>query len=119
MPKSSRPPDSKSSVAACSASSTGLCHGSTITAVPSRRSSRAGAQPGQQIEGRGDLAKAGEMVLDDEGAVKAERLGLDVVIDEVSKAFGAVELAAASRAAALPNRPNRIGVFLLNRFAIQ
>src|SRR5204863_31813 len=34
---SSRPPDNRSSVAACSASSTGLCHGSTKTAVPRRR----------------------------------------------------------------------------------
>src|SRR5262245_16806703 len=37
MPKSKRPPDNKSSVAACSANSTGLCHGSTSTAVPSRK----------------------------------------------------------------------------------
>ena len=37
MPKSNRPLDKRSSVAACSASSTGLCHGSTITAVPSRK----------------------------------------------------------------------------------
>ncbi len=36
MPKSSRPPDTRSSVAACSASSTGLCQGSTITAEPTR-----------------------------------------------------------------------------------
>jgi hypothetical protein len=36
MPKSSRPSEIRSSVAACSASKTGLCHGNTITAVPSR-----------------------------------------------------------------------------------
>ena len=36
MPKSNRPPDIRSSVAACSASNTGLCHGNTMTAVPSR-----------------------------------------------------------------------------------
>ena len=36
MPKSRRPPESKSIVAACSASSTGLCQASTITAVPRR-----------------------------------------------------------------------------------
>jgi hypothetical protein len=36
MPKSNRPRDNRSSVAACSASSTGLCHGRTMTAVPSR-----------------------------------------------------------------------------------
>src|SRR5215510_13606795 len=36
MPKSTRPPDNKSRVATCSASSTGLCQGSTSTAVPRR-----------------------------------------------------------------------------------
>jgi hypothetical protein len=36
IPKSRRPPESKSIVAACSASSTGLCQASTITAVPRR-----------------------------------------------------------------------------------
>ena len=36
MPKSSRPSDITSSIAACSASSTGWCQGSTITALPSR-----------------------------------------------------------------------------------
>ena len=35
-PKSSRPSDNKSSVAACSANKTGLCHGRVITAVPRR-----------------------------------------------------------------------------------
>src|SRR5262249_46959770 len=35
-PRSTRPPDNTSSVATCSASSTGLCHGSTTTAVPRR-----------------------------------------------------------------------------------
>ena len=36
------------------------------------------------------------MVLDDKGAVKAQRLGLDVVIDEVAEALAAVELGAAA-----------------------
>ena len=36
------------------------------------------------------------MVLDDKGAVKAERLGLDVVFDEIAEAFAAVELGAAA-----------------------
>ena len=92
MPKSSRPPDSRSSVAACSASSTGLCHGSTMTAVPSRKRRGARAEPGQQVERRRDLAIAGEMVLDDKGAAKPEPLGLDIVVDEVAKPLAAVEL---------------------------
>ena len=36
------------------------------------------------------------MVLDDKGAVKAERLGLDVVVDEVAKPLAAVEFGAAA-----------------------
>ncbi len=32
------------------------------------------------------------MVLDDEGAVEAERLGLDIVFNEVAKPLAAVEL---------------------------
>src|SRR5580700_5965103 len=36
MPRSRRPPEIRSRVAACSASSTGLCQGNTITAEPSR-----------------------------------------------------------------------------------
>ena len=50
------------------------------------------AEPGQEVDRRRDLAIAGEMVLDDKGAVKAERLGLDIVFDEIAKALGAVEL---------------------------
>ena len=34
------------------------------------------------------------MMLDDKGAVKAERLGLDIVVDEVAEPLGAVEFAA-------------------------
>ena len=48
------------------------------------------AEPGQQIEARRDLAEPGEMVLDDKGAVKAERLGLDIVLDPVAEALAAV-----------------------------
>ena len=36
------------------------------------------------------------MMLDDEGAMKAQRLGFDVGVDEVAKPLGAVELAAAT-----------------------
>ena len=83
-------------VAACSASSTGLCQGSTITAVPSRSVLvRAATQVSRLRTGR-DLAEAGEMVLDHEGAVVAERLGLDVVFDVVAKALTAVEVRAAA-----------------------
>ena len=62
-------------------------------AEPQRR--RARAEPGQQVDRRGHLAVAGEMVLDDKGAVKTERLGLDIVIDEVAEPLRAVELALA------------------------
>ena len=41
------------------------------------------------------------MVLDDKGAVKAERLGLDVVLDEIAKSLAAIEFGtAASRCGA-------------------
>src|SRR5262249_27332192 len=50
------------------------------------------AQPGQQIDCRRNLPIAGEMVLHDKGAAKAERLGLDIVVDEVAKPLAAVEL---------------------------
>src|SRR5260370_754784 len=45
MPKSSLPPDNRSSGAACSASSTGVCPGKTRTPVPRGRSR--GRAPGQ------------------------------------------------------------------------
>ena len=53
-----------------------------------RRGAR--AEPGQQVEAGRDLAEAGEMVLDDKGAVKAERLGLDIVLDPLAEALAAV-----------------------------
>src|SRR5205807_4310369 len=53
---------------------------------------RAGAKPGQEVQRRRNLAVSGEMVLDYKGAAKAERLGLDIVFDEVAEAFAAVEL---------------------------
>src|SRR5205823_12107058 len=59
-------------------------------AEPQRR--RAGAKPGQEVQRRRNLAVSGEMVLDYKGAAKAERLGLDIVFDEVAEAFAAVEL---------------------------
>ena len=79
-------------VAACSASSTGLCHGSTSTAVPSRKRRGARRHPGEQVEARRHLAEAGEMMLDHEARRIAERLRLDVVVDEVAKARAEVEV---------------------------
>jgi hypothetical protein len=63
-----------------------------MTAVPSR--SQRVREPGQQIDRGRDLAVTGEVMLDDKGAVKAERLCLDVVIDEVAEALAAVEVGA-------------------------
>src|SRR5713101_7057940 len=57
---------------------------------------RARAEPGQQVERGRDLAIAGEVVLDDERAVEAERLGLDVVVDELAEPLAAVELGTAA-----------------------
>ncbi len=58
-------------------------------AEPQGRGAR--AEPGQQVERRRNLTVAGEMVLDDKGAVKSEPLGLDIVVDEVTEPLGAVE----------------------------
>src|SRR6516162_5435543 len=57
---------------------------------------RAGTEPGQQVEARRDLTEAGEMMLDQEGAVIAERLGFDIVFDEVAEALAAVGVGAAA-----------------------
>jgi hypothetical protein len=48
------------------------------------------AKPGQQVEARRHLAEAGEVMLDDKGAVEAERLGLDIVLDPLAEALAAV-----------------------------
>src|SRR6202011_3982742 len=56
---------------------------------PEPQPAGARAEPGQQVERRGDLAIPGEMVLDDKSAVKAECLGLDVILDEIAKSFAA------------------------------
>ena len=87
MPKSNRPPEIRSSVAACSANSTGLCHGSTITAVPSRKVRGAHGERRLQHQGGGDLVPAGEMMLDQEARAKAQRLGLDGVVEIVAEAL--------------------------------
>ena len=57
---------------------------------------RARAEPGQELERGRDLAIAGEVVLDDERAVEAEGLGLDVVVDEIAEPLAAVELGTAA-----------------------
>src|SRR5580704_5326035 len=55
-----------------------------------------GAEPGQEVEARGDLAKAGEVMLDEEGAVIAKRLGFDIVVDELAETLAAVSVGAAA-----------------------
>jgi len=62
-------------------------------AEPQRLGAR--ADPREQVQGRGDLTEAGEVVLDDEGADVAERLGLHVVLDELPEAGPAVDVRAA------------------------
>src|SRR5262249_60284673 len=52
---------------------------------------RARSDPGQEIERGRHLTVAGEVVLHDERAVKAQRLSLDVVVDEIAKSLAAVE----------------------------
>jgi hypothetical protein len=46
------------------------------------------------------LAKAGEMMLDEKGAVIAECLGLDIALDEFPKTCAAIDIRAA---------PSRLG----------
>ena len=50
---------------------------------------RARRDKGQQREGRGDLADAGEVMLGHEARMEAERFGLDVGFDEIEEALGA------------------------------
>src|ERR1700758_4266666 len=57
---------------------------------------RAGAEPSQEIEARRDLAKAGEMVLDEKSAVVAECFGLDIILDKLAEALAAIGLGAAA-----------------------
>ena len=47
-------------------------------------------------------------MLDDKGAVKAERLGVDDILDEIAKSLAAVEFGAT---APLPKGPNCIAPF--------
>src|ERR1700739_1900139 len=55
-----------------------------------------GAEPGQQAEARRDLAKTGEVMLDQEGAVIAECLGFDIVLDKIAEALAAVGVGSAA-----------------------
>src|SRR5262249_14461117 len=50
----------------------------------------AGAEPGQEVETGRDLAEPGEVMLDEKRAVIAERLGFDIVVDELAKTLTAV-----------------------------
>ena len=51
-------------------------------------------------------------MLDDKGAVKAERLGVDDILDEIAKSLTAVEFGAA---APLPKGPNCIAPISFQR----
>ncbi len=48
---------------------------------------RAHGQSGEQHQGRGNLIPAAEMVFNRKARVKAERLGLDIKIEEIKKAL--------------------------------
>ena len=63
-------------------------------AEPQRRGAR--RHPGEQVEARRHLTEAGEVMLDHERGVVAERLGLDVVLDEVAEPLRRVEVRAAT-----------------------
>src|SRR5205085_11097662 len=52
----------------------------------------AGADPGQQVQRGRNLSEAGEVVLDEKGALVAECLGLNVVLDELAIADCAVNV---------------------------
>src|SRR5215831_4676 len=57
---------------------------------------RARANPGQEIERGRHLTVAREVVLHDERTVKAQRLRLDVVVDEITKSLAAIEFRTAA-----------------------
>ncbi len=74
---------------------------------------RARGDPGQQVQGRRDLADLREMVLGDEAAVKPERLRLDMVVDKIviaARAFRRLHAASRRRAAEQPE-PHRFAPF--------
>ena len=74
-PNRQRPPHRMSSSAISSATRIGSCHGSTMTAVPNVIALGAAGVIGQQLERRRRHRIAGEMVLEREQRVEAERLG--------------------------------------------
>src|SRR6516225_2494767 len=74
----------------------------------------AGAEPGQQVEARRDLAKAGEVVLDEKGTVETEHLGLDIVLDELAEALTAVGVGAAAPGLRTAEKSKSHWISLLN-----
>src|ERR1700682_4230818 len=64
--------------------------------------------PGEQRKAGGDLAEAGEVMLDQERRMIAERLGLDVVFDELLIALPGIDIRAAmaGRRAAEKSKPH-------------
>ena len=104
-------PGGRSRVAGCSANSTELRRGSRMTAVASRKQRvRAKARSAGRASPR--LAIAGTVMLDYKGAVKAERLGVDDILDEIAKSLTAVEF---GPAAPLPKGPNCIAPISFQR----
>ena len=63
------------------------------------------AHPGQEVQRGRDLTEAGEVVLDDERALVAERLGLDVVLDELAEPGAAVDVDPAPLGLGAPEEP--------------
>jgi hypothetical protein len=67
----------------------------------------------QEAQRRGDLAEPGEVVLDEERAAEAERLGLDVVVDDSRNPTPLSTSGPPRFACALPKSPNRISSLLV------
>jgi hypothetical protein len=83
-----------------------------MTAVASLKQLVCAPRQGQQVERRRDLAITGTVMLDDKGAVKAERLGIDDILDEIAKSLAAAEFGG-------PPRRRRKGRTALPRFSFQ
>jgi len=63
------------------------------------------SHPRQKVQRGRDLTEAGEVVLDDERALVAERLGLDVVLDELAEPGAAVDVDPAPLGLGAPEEP--------------
>jgi hypothetical protein len=81
-----------------------------MTAVPSRNCGRAHRQAGQQHERGRDLVPAGEMMLDQEARMQAQRLRLDVEVEIIAKPLAGLRPSSRPSACAEQSRPKRIVV---------